>query len=228
MGGQACVFYGAAEFSRDCDVVILCDEPNLAKLAAALAELEAESIAVPPFDADYLQRGHAVHFRCHAPAAQNIRLDVMSRLRGVDSLGELWARRTTLQDSSGMEIELMALPDLVAAKKTQRDKDWPMIRRLVESHYAQNHESPNDEQVWFWLRQARTPELLQTVVARFPEIAEEVARERPLLAGAFERSAEKLLRGFSEEERLEREADRRYWQPLKDELEALRRQRRTN
>ena len=22
MGGQACVFYGAAEFSRDCDIVI--------------------------------------------------------------------------------------------------------------------------------------------------------------------------------------------------------------
>ena len=25
MGGQACVFYGAAEFSRDCDVVVLAD-----------------------------------------------------------------------------------------------------------------------------------------------------------------------------------------------------------
>jgi hypothetical protein len=26
MGGQACVFYGAAEFSRDCDIVIVADE----------------------------------------------------------------------------------------------------------------------------------------------------------------------------------------------------------
>ena len=26
MGGQACVFYGAAEFSRDLDLVVLADE----------------------------------------------------------------------------------------------------------------------------------------------------------------------------------------------------------
>jgi hypothetical protein len=29
----------------------------------------------------------------------------------------------------------MGLPDLVQAKKTQPDKDWPMIRRLVEVNY---------------------------------------------------------------------------------------------
>jgi len=29
IGGQACVFYGAAEFSRDCDVVIFADDENL-------------------------------------------------------------------------------------------------------------------------------------------------------------------------------------------------------
>ena len=42
IGGQACVFYGAAEFSRDCDVVILADEDNFKNLNAALAELQAE------------------------------------------------------------------------------------------------------------------------------------------------------------------------------------------
>jgi len=26
-----------------------------------------------------------------------------------------------------------AIEDLVKAKKTQRDKDWPMIRRLIEA-----------------------------------------------------------------------------------------------
>jgi hypothetical protein len=48
MGGQACVFYGAAEFSRDTDLVILADAANLARLRKALAELQAEVIAVPP------------------------------------------------------------------------------------------------------------------------------------------------------------------------------------
>jgi hypothetical protein len=42
MGGQACVFYGAAEFSRDTDFAILADAVNLARLRKALAELQAE------------------------------------------------------------------------------------------------------------------------------------------------------------------------------------------
>jgi hypothetical protein len=46
MGGQARVFYGAAEFSRDCDVVIIADDDNLARLNAALAELDAALIAI--------------------------------------------------------------------------------------------------------------------------------------------------------------------------------------
>jgi len=42
MGGQACVFYGAAEFSRDTDLLILADPANLTRLKAALQHLQAE------------------------------------------------------------------------------------------------------------------------------------------------------------------------------------------
>jgi hypothetical protein len=69
MGGQACVLYGGAEFSRDTDVLVLADDA-------------IETAAGP--------------------------------------------------------IEVLSLPDLVTAKKTQRDKDWPMITRLVEADYADN------------------------------------------------------------------------------------------
>jgi len=34
MGGQACVLYGAAEFSRDTDLVILTEPENLAQIQA--------------------------------------------------------------------------------------------------------------------------------------------------------------------------------------------------
>ena len=44
MGGQACVFYGAAEFSRDLDLLILPDPENLGRLRASLADLEAEPL----------------------------------------------------------------------------------------------------------------------------------------------------------------------------------------
>jgi hypothetical protein len=50
MGGQACIFYGAAEFSRDCDIALLCEPDNLARLQAALNDLETHCIAVPPFE----------------------------------------------------------------------------------------------------------------------------------------------------------------------------------
>jgi hypothetical protein len=130
MGGQACVFYGAAEFSRDCDIVIPSDPSNLDRLSAALSELQAECIAVPEFKAEYLARGHAVHFRCQHPAAKGIRLDVMTRMRGCDEFEKLWQRRTSIEDpAAGMVYELLSIEDLIKAKKTQRDKDWPMIRR---------------------------------------------------------------------------------------------------
>ena len=64
MGGQACVFYGAAQVSKDIDVLVLAEPENFTRLQAALADLQADRIAVPPFDPAALARGHAVHFRC--------------------------------------------------------------------------------------------------------------------------------------------------------------------
>jgi hypothetical protein len=81
MGGQACVLYGAAEFSRDVDLAILADANNLTGLRKTLAELNARVIAVPPFHSRYLRRGHSVHFRCLHPEAERIRIDIMSKMR---------------------------------------------------------------------------------------------------------------------------------------------------
>jgi hypothetical protein len=225
MGGQACVFYGAAEFSRDCDVAILCVESNLERLKAALIDLDAENIAVPPLKADYLDRGHAIHFRCRASGVEGIRLDVMSTLRGLDAFGRLWDRRTTLEDPSGVTIELMSLSDLITAKKTQRDKDWPMLRRLVDSHYARHRDEPNEERVRFWLRESRTPQHLLDLTGRFPELASQAATDRPLLRNIVSLDSAEIERRLIREQEEQREADRRYWHPLKKELERLRQER---
>jgi hypothetical protein len=125
MGGQACVFYGAAEFSRDADLVIVADPENLDRLRAALSELKATRIFVPELTEEFLRRGHAVHFRCTVPEANRIRVDVMSILRGVDSFDHLWQRRTTIADDAGNRYELLSLADLVRAKKTQRERIGP-------------------------------------------------------------------------------------------------------
>jgi hypothetical protein len=227
MGGQACVFYGAAEFSRDIDLAVLCDPANLEAIRQALDELHAECIAVPPFEKQYLDKGHAVHFRCHGPGVERLRIDILATMRGVDAFPELWERRTTIQIDE-LEVDLMSLPDLVRAKRTQRDKDWPMTARLLEAHYYQNKNIATPKIIRFWLNEIHNRELLQEVVDAFPQEAQEASHRRIalscLLAGN-QQQAEELLR---EEIEQEKRADREYWAPLILELNQLRRRRQPN
>jgi hypothetical protein len=222
MGGQACVFYGAAEFSRDTDLAILADSRNLTRLQAALDELLARVIAIPRFDPAYLHAGHAIHFRCQHPEALGMRIDIMSQMRGVSPFPELWERRTTFEMPDGTLCDLLSLPDLVLAKKTQRDKDWPMIRRLVEAHHFSHRDCPNSEQIHFWLKELRTSSLLIETVKKWPSAADGISSMRPLLSHAISGNEELLIAALTEEENAERLLDRQYWLPLKQELERLR------
>lgn len=225
MGGQACVFYGAAEFSRDTDLALLGSPENLQRLHAALQELEATCIAVPPFQLEYLQRGHAIHFRCQLPEVRGMRVDVMSVMRASDDFPALWSRRTTVEIPGSEAYDLLALPDLVQAKKTQRDKDWPMLRRLVEAHYFQNRQSSNQEKIRFWFKELRSPEILTLEADQHPELCRSLARQRPLLLEALSGNQPLLEAALMQEELEEKRKDRDYWRPLKAELEALRRAR---
>jgi hypothetical protein len=90
MGGQACVFYGAAQFSKGVDFVLLGSPENLDRLRAALAELDAQRIASPRFDPAVLARGHAVHFRCRGGVVDGLRVDVMTHLRAIASGRSSW------------------------------------------------------------------------------------------------------------------------------------------
>ena len=222
MGGQACILYGGAEFSRDVDFVVLASDGNLVRLRQALAELKAGIVAVPPFDEEHLRHGHAVHFRCAHPEASDLRIDVMSVLRGLDPFDILWERRTSVELGSGLTADLLALPDLVKAKKTQRDKDWPMIRRLIEADYARPQPQAGEEQIRFWLRECRTPAILIELSTFHPQQVEVEEPLRPLLALARTGNETGLERALVAEESEERQTDRNYWLPLRRELEALR------
>ena len=224
MGGQACVLYGAAEFSRDIDLVLLADPANLDRLQSALSALEAEVIAVPELSLSNLAEGLAVHFRCRAPEVAGLRIDVMAQLRGVAPFHELWKRRTSF-DFEGEALEVLALPDLVAAKKTQRDKDWPMIRQLVDVNYLGHRHEPTAEQIRFWLSELRSPELLTKAVLAHPSEAKALQATRPLLEFATELGLEggELATALRGEEDEVRRVDAEYWKPLKKKLERLRR-----
>jgi hypothetical protein len=228
MGGQACVLYGAAEFSRDTDMALLASPENLAQLRVGLDALGASVIAVPPFELEYLERGHAVHFAYEEPGVGRMRIDVMARMRGVDPFPALWERRTTVTLEEVGEVDVLSVPDLALSKKTQRDKDWPMLRRLVEVNYLTFRDEVTAPRKEFWLLELRTPALLVEAAARFGERALELASRRPLLADAMAGGEDRVARALVGEEAAERAADRAYWAPLLAELEALRRQARRN
>ena len=224
MGGQACVFYGAAQFSKDVDFAILADTENYARLHAALAELGARRIAVPRFDPAVLARGHAVHFRCQAEGVEGLRVDLMTRLRDLPDFQTMWERRTTITDDDGNVYELLAVEDLVQAKKTQREKDWPVISALVEGHFRQFHHEPTPNRILFWLRESRTPERLRELVSRFPAETKTILGSRPLLAQAISGDLEPLRAALDAEVRVEQAKDRAYWEPLRREIEGFRRE----
>ncbi|MBM4034046.1 MAG: hypothetical protein FJ291_20020 [Planctomycetes bacterium] len=221
-GGQACILYGATEFSRDADIVVLLSDENLHALRRALRELDAEQVFVPALEPAALHRGHACHFRCRHSEAAGVRLDVMSVLRGCDPFPALWERRSKVELPGVGEVPILSLRDLVQSKKTQRDKDWGHVRRLVEGDYLARKAGAADEDVAWWLAELRTPGYLRELAAAYPGAAARVAT-RPWLAAAAREGNDALERELGEEERRIRDEDRAYWQPLRQELERMRR-----
>jgi hypothetical protein len=226
MGGQACILYGAAEFSRDVDLAVLADQGNLARLQAALRALDAEPVFVPVLSAEVLLRGHACHFRCRATGVEGLRIDVMSVLHGCEPFDKLWSRRHTLALPGVGRVHLLSLADLVQAKKTQRDKDWPMIRRLLEADYYRQPRKATRERVVFWLREVRTSEMLVALCRQYPTTARRLAVHRPVLRQALRGNQAGVERALRTEQERARAADRLYWKPLRAELTHWRRQHR--
>lgn len=222
MGGQACVLYGAAQVSKDIDFIVFTSDDNFERLLRALDELHARRIAVPRFDPQLLDRGHAVHFRCQAAGVEELRVDIMTRLRNVSDFETLWQRRTSFVDDNGNEFNLLSVPDLVDAKKTQRTKDWPITELLVSIHYRENQDSPTPEFIEFWLRETRTPELLVELCSRFATEAAVIRTQRPLLEIVMSGDLDALRTAIDAEIRAEQAKDRLYWEPLRKELEQLR------
>jgi hypothetical protein len=224
-GGQACILYGAAEFSRAIDIAILASDANLDRLRKVLAELGAEALFVPALGKAVLLRGHACHFRLHVPEAEGIRLDVMSVMHGCDSFEQLWKRRRTLTLPGVGRIHVLALADLVRAKQTQRDKDWPMVRRLIEVDFHNRPRRPSQGQIQFWLREARTPALLVELCRRYPGMARRISGTRPAVRWAMRGNLPRTETALRVEEDSLRADDRAYWQPLRGELLHWRRSR---
>jgi hypothetical protein len=97
-----------------------------------------------------------------------------------------------------------------------------MIRRLVEAHYDENQNGPNDAMIQFWIRESRTPEMLSQLMQRFPESVMALAAWRPWFSSVESNDFAQIEKYLRQEEEMERRADEAYWKPLKEELVQLR------
>jgi hypothetical protein len=150
-----------------------------------------------------------------------MRIDVMSVMRGVDQFDQLWERRVRMAGAGDERYDVLSLPDLIRAKKTQRDKDWPMIRRLIEADYV-GHPEPTHEQLRFWMMESRTPGMLIELVREHQHLADALKDLRKALIHADAGDESAIESELEREQKAEREADRLYWRPLRSELEELR------
>jgi len=222
IGGQACIVYGAAEFSRDSDFVILSAPDNLARMRKALKAMKAKPIYVPIFNEKNLDIGHACHFRCGAEWIKDLRVDVMAKLRGCDGFDALWIRRKKLPIKNGSVINIISLQDLVQSKKTQRDKDWAMLKRLVANDIILKRYKASPRRIKWWFGECRNADMLIELAKRYRSLAKESVKERPLISSAIRNDKRGLSIKLNREEAEEREKDTAYWLPLKKELETLR------
>lgn len=97
-----------------------------------------------------------------------------------------------------------------------------MIRPLVRADFFGRRESATVPDVRFWLCELRTPELLVAVAASHPEKCRRLVPERELLVHALRGDASVRARtALATVESKEREAYRRYWEPLRSDIEKL-------
>ena len=103
-------------------------------------------------------------------------------------------------------VAALSLPDLVTAKKRQSDKDWPMIRRLIEADLARTPSRIPAAGCRFWLQECRSYELLRDLARRHPELAR--GGRRPALRGAIAGDVERTTALLRREKARERQHDR--------------------
>lgn len=137
MGGQACVLYGGAEFSRDVDFVMLASAENLLRLKRALSDLRAVSIAVPPMRLDYLRhRGNPTDAQVRFWLLE-LRTPILLRELAARSSAvarRLAARRPLLRMAMEGAEERLAVA-LRAEEDDERRRDeayWRPLRRELE------------------------------------------------------------------------------------------------
>ncbi|MBM3837458.1 MAG: hypothetical protein FJ398_05775 [Verrucomicrobia bacterium] len=201
--GLACVHYGVAETTQDCD--LLCHPGSFPVLLDLLAETKIDGQPChyrgnisPPLDARWHHGGWISHFQW----------DTQPNVTTLDVFGH------ALRESSPWPQDIFGLyagaHTVAAMKRTNRDKDWAFVTalgvRMIEA---------DDERGWLHIFEADT--LLEMLEEhRCPR---DLAASRPALALALKNDTQ-LAGALNAERKLWEELDRRRIHILQHHLRA--------
>ena len=130
ISGQASILYGAATFSEDVDLWIRPTPSNARRLLAALAARRAHVYKLtPPLSRRNLTAGHGFHFLVPSRPTP-IYLDIMGHPPRVGPFREARRKARVLRTAWG-DVPVVAIPDLIALKRTQRIADYEVISGLA-------------------------------------------------------------------------------------------------
>lgn len=125
--GQAVVWYRLAMMSKDGDWIVREESAACDRILEVLAAHGARYRPAAPLDVEWLRGGWSSHFEFTDPRGLRIRCDFVSRPARVP-----WSAVQVLFGGALAErLAVVDLPTLIAIKRTQRAKDYPVIGALA-------------------------------------------------------------------------------------------------
>ena len=236
ISGQATVLYGATEFTEDLDIWVAPDQENLDRLLATLRRLNARVGPLTPCLTEQNARfGHGFHFVVTEPDGHSWPVDVMGQPPRVGDFDSAFSDALALLPSLP-KLKTIDPMRLVALKKTDRDRDYSVIARLVELTVEDwlRRGIPTPAQMRWACAEARsvTPIMQLWRLPGFREAFDACARPcLRVIAGVLrpdkpldDESLDRFVAALDEEKRQYQQDSRAYWRRIVDDLKKLRRQ----
>ena len=229
ISGQACVLYGASQFTEDVDLWVEPASWNLRSLLHALARVRAVVYKLtPPLTLTYMRKGHGFHFRIGG----DLFLDVMGRPPRVGGFQKAFSRARSIETDWGT-LRVSAPEDLVLLKRTNRPGDYEAISNLVRLRVEEEkQEAPVLR--WALMNTFDVADLVDFSFAARGKLKRWPSRPAldallPITVSSMpppERRIGRAARLLAVEMGDTQEKGRRYWRPIVSELRGLQKARK--
>jgi len=234
ISGQATVLYGAATFSEDIDIWVEPKVENWNKFLNLINNIGAKIYKLtPPVSMELIKKGHGYHFQIPSKD-KNPPLWFLDIMGVVPRIGDFKCsfKDVKYQKTDWGKLPVMGIRDLVEIKKTRRLDDYTVISNLVRIEYESLSSRRINTNDWKWIltNSFEIEDLLYYLNSHNSAKSISAALSRACLSFCIktivnQKEKEKYIELASKEIALEiedlRMQDRKYWEPVIDELKKM-------